>query len=73
MDKTTFFVKNKNVTIMVLKDLIIEILFLLAIILYLFKKKKYLLFIPFILCFIHIKISNETYYLKQFILQHFYL
>ena len=39
---------------MVLKDLIIEILFLLVIILYLFKKKKYLLLIPFILCFIHI-------------------
>lgn len=64
MDKTTFFVKNKNVIIMVLKDLIIEILFLLVIILYLFKKKKYLLLIPFILCFIHIKISNENLLFK---------
>ena len=49
---------------MVLKDLIIDILFLLVIILYLFKKKNYLLFIPFILCFIHIKISNENLLFK---------
>lgn len=71
MDKTTFFVKNKNVIIMVLKDLIIEILFLLVIILYLFKKKKYLLLIPFILCFIHIKISNENLLFKTIYLAAF--
>lgn len=47
---------------MVLKDLII--VFLLTIILYLFKKKKYLLFIPFLLCFIHIKISDENLLFK---------
>lgn len=64
MDKTTFFAKNKNVITMVLKDLIIIILFLLTIILYLIKKQKYLLFIPFILCFIHIKISNENLLFK---------
>ncbi len=71
MDKTTFFVKNKNVIIMVLKDLIIEILFLLAIILYLFKKKNYLLFIPFILCFIHIKVINENLLFKTIYLAAF--
>lgn len=71
MDKTTFFVKNKNVIIMVLKDLIIEILFLFVIILYLFKKKKYLLLIPFILCFIHIKISNENLLFKTIYLAAF--
>ncbi len=72
MDKTTFFVKNKSVIIMVLKDLIIVFLILLTIILYLFKKKNYLLFIPFLLCFIHIKVSNEnilfkTVYLTAFL------
>ena len=56
---------------MVLKDLIIEILFLLVIILYLFKKKKYLLLIPFILCFIHIKISNENLLFKTIYLAAF--
>ena len=56
---------------MVLKDLIIEILFLLVIILYLFKKKKYLLFIPFILCFIHIKICNENLLFKTIYLAAF--
>ena len=56
---------------MVLKDLIIEILFLLVIILYLFKKKNYLLLIPFILCFIHIKISNENLLFKTIYLAAF--
>ena len=37
----------------------------------LFKKKKYLLLIPFILCFIHIKISNENLLFKTIYLAAF--